>query len=226
MTTTTFGRRFLAISLVSALVTMALLATLTLRTASASIDMSLELGSRGTEVSELQAYLALDPTIYPEGLVTGYFGPLTQAAVVRFQARYGIAQVGRVGPITMARINSLMGSSIGGSADMHAPLVTSSLRESVNNSDDSATLSWSTNESTNAWVHYGTDRITVMEATAPHTQLTVVGADKVEFDASYSSTKRIELENLDEDETYHYAVIVADVSGNITIVGEGSFETN
>jgi peptidoglycan hydrolase-like protein with peptidoglycan-binding domain len=52
------------------------------------------------EVSKLQQFLATDKTIYPEGLVTGYFGSLTEAAMKRWQAKNGIEAVGAVGPIT------------------------------------------------------------------------------------------------------------------------------
>ncbi|MDP2598849.1 MAG: peptidoglycan-binding domain-containing protein, partial [Candidatus Liptonbacteria bacterium] len=40
------------------------------------------------------------------GPITGYFGPLTQAGVERFQTKYGIDPVGEVGPITRAKLNS------------------------------------------------------------------------------------------------------------------------
>lgn len=46
--------------------------------------------------------------IYPEGLVTGYFGSLTRAAVIRFQNRYGIPATGFVGILTRTKINQLM----------------------------------------------------------------------------------------------------------------------
>lgn len=61
-------------------------------------------GSRSTGVTTLQTLLALDPTLYPEGFVTGYFGPMTAKAVKKFQARYGIAQVGSVGPLTLEKL--------------------------------------------------------------------------------------------------------------------------
>jgi hypothetical protein len=46
------------------------------------------------EVTRLQKHLAQDPTLYPEAQVTGYFGPATERAVQRFQAKHGIANSG------------------------------------------------------------------------------------------------------------------------------------
>ncbi len=76
-----------------------------------AITQELSRGSTGADVTTLQTYLAGDPELYPEGLVTGYFGSATERAVRRFQAKYGIAQVGRVGPMTMAKLNELLGGS-------------------------------------------------------------------------------------------------------------------
>ncbi len=83
------------------------------------ITQTLSLGDSGDDVIQLQAYLARDPELYPEAKVTGYYGPLTVAAVKRFQARHGITQVGRVGPQTMAKLNELIGS--GGSMMQQMP---------------------------------------------------------------------------------------------------------
>ncbi|TAK58760.1 peptidoglycan-binding protein [Patescibacteria group bacterium] len=44
----------------------------------------------GGDVTKLQKALAEDRTLYPEGLVTGYFGPATQSAVKRLQVRESI----------------------------------------------------------------------------------------------------------------------------------------
>lgn len=57
------------------------------------------------EVTKLQTLLAKDTSIYPEGKITGYFGPSTKNAVQVFQTKNGIAKpgnagYGRVGPLT------------------------------------------------------------------------------------------------------------------------------
>src|SRR3989344_2749227 len=65
----------------------------------------LELGMENDEVTKLQELLASEPEIYPEGRVTGYFGELTRAAIRRFQERHGLPPVGRVGPLTLAKLD-------------------------------------------------------------------------------------------------------------------------
>ena len=67
------------------------------------------------EVKILQEFLARFPEIYPEGLVTGYFGILTERATRRFQTRQRIIDYGEpettgfgvVGPRTRAAIKEL-----------------------------------------------------------------------------------------------------------------------
>jgi len=49
---------------------------------------NLKSGSQGQEVKELQKCLARDPEVYPEGEITGVFGKLTKASVIRFQEKY------------------------------------------------------------------------------------------------------------------------------------------
>ncbi|MEK7630416.1 MAG: peptidoglycan-binding protein, partial [Patescibacteria group bacterium] len=64
------------------------------------LTRELAMGDEGDDVKTLQSFLAADPSLYPEGLITGYFGGLTKAAVQKFQTRHGISPVGRVGPMT------------------------------------------------------------------------------------------------------------------------------
>ncbi len=50
---------------------------------------NLYFGLSNNDIRRLQEFLkSQGEDIYPEGLVTGYFGPLTEAAVIRFQEKY------------------------------------------------------------------------------------------------------------------------------------------
>jgi len=73
-----------------------------------SLIRQLSIGMTGDDVKALQLALAADFDIYPEGLITGYFGPLTFQAVKRFQKKWGIEQVGRVGPKTLSKVNKVL----------------------------------------------------------------------------------------------------------------------
>lgn len=75
----------------------------------------LKRNSRGAQVSALQEFLRRDPLLYPEGTVSGFFGPATERAVQRFQKKYNLATsgtsattgYGAVGPKTREKLNSL-----------------------------------------------------------------------------------------------------------------------
>src|SRR3989338_5912826 len=75
-----------------------------------TITKSLKVGSKNSEVKALQQALAQDKTIYPEGLATGYYGPATRNAIIRFQKKYGIEPVGYVGPLTGKKLNEIYGT--------------------------------------------------------------------------------------------------------------------
>lgn len=77
------------------------------------ITKQMRLGMSGEEVKILQEILATDPNIYPEGLVTGYYGKLTEQAVKRLQKTLCLDQVGNVGPQTLAKINELITEGAG-----------------------------------------------------------------------------------------------------------------
>ncbi len=82
------------------------------------IARHLEVGARGEDVTLLQELLASDPEVYPEGLVTGYYGPLTYGAVKNFQKKMGVEEVGVVGPKTMSKINQLLEEGAGASGNI------------------------------------------------------------------------------------------------------------
>ncbi|MDO8557779.1 MAG: peptidoglycan-binding domain-containing protein [bacterium] len=70
-------------------------------------------GMSGDDVKRLQEFLKTFPDVYPEGLVTGYFGLLTEAAVKKFQEQNGIESVGTVGPKTQAKLIELAATGAG-----------------------------------------------------------------------------------------------------------------
>ena len=61
----------------------------------------LRLGDKGDSVKMLQTILAADPSIYPQGTISGTFGPLTQQALKRYQKKHGFDQLGYIGPKTL-----------------------------------------------------------------------------------------------------------------------------
>ncbi|MES3005558.1 MAG: IPT/TIG domain-containing protein [Patescibacteria group bacterium] len=63
-------------------------------------------GMQNSEVVRLQTFL-IGRGYLGAGLSTGYFGPLTMAAVIKFQGDNAINTTGYVGPITRARIITL-----------------------------------------------------------------------------------------------------------------------
>ncbi len=74
--------------------------------------------STGGQVTLLQRLLSQDKTIYPEGIISGYFGKLTQLAVQKWQKKYNIITSGTpsttgfgwVGPRTRDSLNSKVGA--------------------------------------------------------------------------------------------------------------------
>ena len=61
-------------------------------------------GMSGEDVSELQRVLARDREVYPEGLVTGYFGTLTKEAVARWQQKNSLSPTGVVNRETLQKL--------------------------------------------------------------------------------------------------------------------------
>ena len=73
---------------------------------SLTFTRALDIGARGTDVSDLQTFLQARGYLSGDS-ITGYFGPLTSAAVKAFQKENGIEAIGTVGPKTRAQIASL-----------------------------------------------------------------------------------------------------------------------
>jgi peptidoglycan hydrolase-like protein with peptidoglycan-binding domain len=187
-------------------------------TNAASLYRQLQLGMSGSDVSDLQTFLAKDSSVYPQGLVTGYFGSLTQAAVSKYQAKNGLSVVGRVGPLTMAKINSQMGGSVGSNVmPIIGPLT-------VSTSTSGATINWNTTNNTSASVYYSTSPINLTEASP--TSGVVIGGSSLSVNNDFTSSHSANLNNLASSTTYYYVVYVKDASGNENITWPATFRTN
>jgi hypothetical protein len=187
-------------------------------TADAStLTRQLELGMRGSDVSDLQVFLAKDSTIYPQGLITGYFGFLTKSAVSNFQSRNGILAVGRVGPITLAAINSQMGGLTFGTSPSIYGLNLSVTNTTVN-------LNWNTNENASAIVYYSTSFPSMIEGS--QTSGVTIGGSSVLVHTDLRSSHSVTISGLNSNTTYYYVVYVRDGSGNESITWPATFQTN
>ena len=211
------------ITLGGAILAPLMFALLVSTASAASLYRQLDFGVTGSDVSDLQTFLSLDASIYPEGLVTGYFGPLTRAAVTRFQTKNGIDAVGRVGPITMAAINNQMSGSTSPTSDTTegAGKVTNtgSVQPVVSNvvvsaSSTSALVTWTSSVSATARVMYSTVWPFNYKA-AP--SVTGTGG---------ATSQSVTLAGLQPNTTYYYVAESLDVAGNFSWSAAGaSFRT-
>jgi peptidoglycan hydrolase-like protein with peptidoglycan-binding domain len=198
-----------------------------IQSASATITSTLDLGSTGSEVTELQTYLATNPSVYPSGLVTGYFGQLTKAGVERFQADQGIVSsgtpattgYGRVGPVTLAALNQKMNGYVGG--DKTSPVIQSL---NVSASNTSVNMNWYTNENSAAIVYYSTSSIPMTEASP--TKGVYIGGTSVLVSTNLQTAHSTTIVGLTPNTYYNYVVYVRDGSGNESITWPSSFRTS
>lgn len=74
------------------------------------IKPGLKSGSTGDMVKILQAALSINKDVYPSGLVTGFYGDLTKAAVINFQTKHKLTQNGEVDNRTADKFNEFYGN--------------------------------------------------------------------------------------------------------------------
>ena len=73
----------------------------------AAADVSL--GSRGGDVITLQTFLeSRGLLLIPAGVAKGYFGPLTQSALMKYQSSVDVPSTGYYGPITRGVMSQMM----------------------------------------------------------------------------------------------------------------------
>ena len=185
-----------------------------------TLTRQLDFGMSGDDVSTLQTLLSQDPSIYPEGLVTGYFGSLTKAAVMNFQARNGIDQVGRVGPITLSAINAQMNNGYVIGIDRTAPMI-SGINIVLSSTTGSATINWTTNEAASGLLYYSVNPINLSEGNL-NSSLTATGIN-VLANTDLKISHRAVISGLQAKTTYFYVIYAKDGSGNENVTWPAVF---
>ena len=188
----------------------------------ATLNRQLQVGMSGSDVSALQTFLAADVTLYPQGLVTGYFGNLTKAAVINFQLRNGISPVGRVGPVTLPVLNAQMAGGSTGSVQSAnsgaAPIITN---VGLNVATTTASVSWSTNEFAVGTVYFSAGPLTTTDNNG---SLAVSGSTAM-TDRTLRMSQSILLQGLLTNTTYYYLIHTTDADGNISVTWPSTFRT-
>ena len=183
----------------------------------AVLTRSLGIGSTGSDVSALQVFLAKDVTLYPQGLITGYYGFLTKSAVSNFQSRNNISPVGVVGPVTLPVLNAQMGGGTFG--DASAPVISG---VSTGTAQHSATVAWTTNDSATGTIYYSTAPLSLYEQ---ENSVAVSGAQSASTDTSLRTYQSVALSNLASNTTYFYMIYSTDQAGNVSVSVPSTFHT-
>lgn len=91
----------------------------------------LEQGMSDEDIRKIQEILATDRSVYPEGLVTGYFGPLTSAALTRFQNKFKLEVTGTLSEETKQYLQELWQERTGSDDVPPGLLVAPGIREKI-----------------------------------------------------------------------------------------------
>lgn len=96
----------------------------------------MSLGDKNHDVKHLQILLASDPSLYPEGLITGYFGSLTEKAVKKFQEKYKIAATGAIDKETLKKLEVLSrAKTVKGKVALYESLLKRDLKRGMDGED-------------------------------------------------------------------------------------------
>jgi len=204
-----------------------------IQNAYAMITGQLDLGDRGSEVTELQTFLSTYGNIYPSRLVTGYYGQLTKAGVERFQTVEGIVTngtpattgYGRVGPATRSALNAKLAVGVIPTGDVYAPVI-KTVGVSVGNS--TASVSWTASEASLGKVYYSTSPIrisNIFDVNGVFSGEPVVSGTLAQYDSNLRVSNTVNISGLASNTTYYYLVVAYDVANNVSITLPAAFRT-
>lgn len=182
----------------------------------------LQVGMRGNDVGSLQSFLATDNTIYPQGLVTGYFGGLTKSAVSNFQARNGIPTAGRVGPQTLPVINAQMAAGMNNGGVVVGGRAATIFNVNVAVNRNVPTITWNTDELTKGVVYYSASPLSAYE----RENAVDINSASIMTDTNFRSTQSIAIPNLASNTTYYYMLYTTDQDGNVSVTTQQTFQTS
>lgn len=191
------------------------------------ITAQADLGMTNANVTNIQTYLASNSSFYPQGLVTGYYGQLTKAAVERFQTYYGIVSsgspsttgYGRVGPSTMDKMNALIAGTTGGpvsQGDVSGPQLYA-VNQTV--SSNTVTFSWNTNENASARIFYDTTPVQFNEGEMDSSGFGARTGQIASTDSNLRMNHTISLTGLTPNTRYYYTLVSTDGTGNVSVYG-------
>gem|GEM_PF-2683613 len=185
-----------------------------------SLNRNLARGAQGDDVRQLQHSLIGEGELDADSS-TGFFGPKTEKALQKWQAKRGIVAsgsphttgFGAVGPRTRAMLKECFGTSTPPiSSDMTAPAISSIAIGDIGST--TATVSWITNEQATSKVYYGT--------TQPLDLAIALNVSS----ASSTFAHRVSLTGLTASTTYFVVVESKDLANNTATSSQQSFSTN
>ena len=169
------------------------------------IARDLKLGSSGDDVKALQKVLASIAGIYPEKLVTGYYGSLTEKAVGRLQVKYKLTSSGVVSGDTLKKVNELQSES--NTAPTISALTITPLSYS------SSMVSWKTDQLSTTEIFY---------SSAPFTTT----SDKLTVkDMTLSRSHAVEITRLSPSTKYYFTIVSANTVSHESSRAAGEFIT-
>ncbi len=74
------------------------------------LNPGITIGMTGDDVRIIQSALKTNPSLYPSGIVSGYFGNATKEAVMNFQKKYSMPQTGYMDVSTTNKFNDIYGN--------------------------------------------------------------------------------------------------------------------
>lgn len=173
-----------------------------------TFNVTLKQGSKGGEVSSLQTVLGIH--------ADGIFGPMTKAAVIRYQSSNGLAADGIVGPMTRSFLNN-NGTVV---SNGNAPTISGVY---INPSRNSATVNWNTNIPARGMVYYSTSPLTTYEH---ENSVDVSGLTAINDSENTHTSQNVSLLNLQAGTTYYYLIYTTSQSGDVSVTWPATFMTS